>query len=74
MAPSDAKGRAIVPQWEADYRIYLEDRREYADRLRAGEDVPFSETALDGIPISDKVEVFAGDNEMPACAPPVDLS
>jgi hypothetical protein len=74
VAPSDAKGRAIVPQWEADYRIYLDDRREYADRLRAGEDVPFSETALEGIPISDKVEVFAGDNEMPACAPPIDLS
>ena len=72
--PSDAKGRAIVPQWEADYRIYLQDRREYADRLRNGEDVPFRETALDGIPISDKVEVFAGDNEMPTCAPPTDLS
>ena len=74
VAPSDAKGREIVPQWEADYRIYLQDRREYADRLRNGEDVPFSETALDGIPISDKVEVFAGDNEMPTCAPPIDLS
>jgi hypothetical protein len=74
VVPADAKGREIVPQWEADYRTYLQDRREYADQLRAGEDVPFAETALDGIPISDKVEVFAGDNDMPTCAPPIDLS
>jgi hypothetical protein len=73
VAPDDAKGQEIVPLWEADYRAYLEDRREYSDRLRAGEDVPFTETAVDSIPISDKLEVFAGDNEMPSCAPPRDM-
>jgi hypothetical protein len=73
VAPTDAKGAEIVPQWEADYRTYLKDRREYADRLRGGADVAFTETAVDGIPISDKVEVFAGDNQMPSCAPPHDL-
>ena len=35
---------------------------------------PFTETAVDGIPISDKLERFAADNEMPACAPPLDTS
>lgn len=73
VAPSDAKGQEIVPLWEADYRTYLEDRGKYTDRLRAGEDVPFTETAVDGIPISEKLEVFAGDNEMPSCAPPRDM-
>ena len=72
--PSDDKGRAIVPQWEADYRIYLEDRRQFADGLRAGRNEPFRETAVDGIPISEKLEQFAGDNEMPSCAPPRDLA
>jgi hypothetical protein len=72
--PSDDKGQAIVPLWEADYRTYLDDRREFADRLRGGRNEPFRETAVDGIPISDKLEVFAGDNEMPACAPPHDLA
>lgn len=72
-APLDDKGRAIVPLWEADYRTYLEDRRTYADVLRNGRNVAFTETAVDGIPISDKLEVFAGDNEMPTCAPPLDL-
>jgi hypothetical protein len=74
VAPSDEKGRAIVPLWEADYRTYLEDRRRFADELRAGHNDPFRETAVDGIPISEKLETFAGDNDMPACAPPHDLA
>jgi hypothetical protein len=68
--PGDDKGRAIVPDWEADYRTLLEDRYRYAARLRAGEDGPFTETAVNGIPITERIETFAGDNEMPSCAPP----
>ena len=71
--PQDEKGRALVPLWEADYRTYLENRRRYADRLRAGADVPFSEAAVNGIPVSDKLATFAIHNEMPACAPPSDV-
>ena len=73
VAPTDRKGQAIVPLWTADYRTYIQDRRAFADRLRAGKNPAFAETAVDGIPISDKLTVFAGDNEMPSCAPPVDL-
>ncbi len=73
--PFDEKGQAIVPMWEADYRVYLEDRRTYAEQLRAsGDNLPFYETAEDGIPISERIATFAGDNEMSACAPPIDLS
>ncbi|WP_040490934.1 hypothetical protein [Ilumatobacter nonamiensis] len=68
--PSDEKGRAIVPDWIADYRTLLDDRYAYADRLRAGEDGPFSETPVQGVPITERIETFAGDNEMPSCAPP----
>jgi hypothetical protein len=74
VAPVDDKGRAIVPQWEADYRTYLENRRAFTERLRSGENAPFTEAAVDGIPISEKLEQFAGDNEMPSCAPPHDLA
>jgi hypothetical protein len=74
IAPDDDKGQAIVPQWEADYRTYLANRREFTAILRAGENEPFRETAVDGIPISEKLEQFAGDNEMPSCAPPRDLA
>jgi len=72
--PTDPKGRDIVPQWEAEYRTYLDDRYRYADQLvETGENQPFYETG-DGIPISERLETFAGDNEMPACAPPRDLT
>jgi hypothetical protein len=74
VTPRDAKGQALVPLWERDYRTYLEDRREFADDLRAGKNEPFAETAVDGIPISEKITVFAGDNRMPDCAPPTDLA
>jgi hypothetical protein len=73
VAPIDRKGQGIVPLWTADYRTYIQDRRQYTDTLRAGKNPPFAETAVDSIPISDKLTVFAGDNEMPSCAPPVDL-
>jgi len=72
--PTDQKGREIVPLWEADYRVYVQDRYRYAEQLRdSGENLPFYETA-DGIPLSERIETFAGDNEMPACAPPRDLT
>ena len=72
--PNDPKGREIVPLWEADYRTYIQDRYRYAEQLReSGENLAFYETA-DGIPISERIETFAGDNEMPACAPPRDLT
>jgi hypothetical protein len=70
VAPTDEKGVGIVPLWEADYRTFLENRRDYTERLRAGDTGPFTETAVNGIPISEKIEQFAGDNEMPSCAPP----
>ena len=73
--PTDAKGQAIVPLWEADYRIYLQDRRNFAANLRTtGENQAFYETKVDAIPISERIATFAGDNEMSACAPPFDLS
>jgi hypothetical protein len=74
VAPTDPKGAAIVPDWEADYRQYLANRRDFADGLRAGENEPFRETEVDGIPISERLETFAADNEMAECAPPRDLA
>ena len=70
VAPTDEKGQAIVPAWEADYRTLLNDRYRYAEQLRSGQDGPFTETAVDGVPITERIETFAGDNEMPSCAPP----
>jgi hypothetical protein len=73
--PTDAKGQDLVPQWEADYRTYIADRRAFtADLRQSGENLPFYETEVSGIPISEKLEVFAADNRMATCAPPRDLT
>ena len=74
VAPTDAKGKAIVPLWISDYRQLIVDRRDYANQLRAGENVPFSETMVEGLPISEKVSTFAVDNRMSSCKVPMDLS
>ncbi len=70
--PSDPKGAEIVPLWIADYEALIERRYDYADELRAGIDEPFTEPPAEGtsIPVTEKLETFAGDNEMPSCAPP----
>ena len=68
--PDDPKGAAIVPDWIADWRTLLQNRYDYADRLRAGDEVPFTETPVQGVPITERIETFAGDNEMDSCAPP----
>ena len=74
-APTDAKGEELVPQWAADYRTYIADRRAFtADLRESGENLPVYETQVSGIPISEKLEVFAADNRMATCAPPRDLT
>ena len=71
---TDAKGKALVPLWLADYRTHISDRRAYTDDLRNGVNEPFSETVTEGLPISEKIATFAADNAIPSCAPPIDLS
>ncbi len=68
--PTDEKGQSIAPAWEDDYRTLLDDRYAYADMLRSGQDGPFTETAVNNVPITERIETFAGDNEMTSCAPP----
>ncbi len=74
VAPTDAKGIDIVPDWETEYRIYIQNRRDHAAKLReTGQNLPFYEADVD-VPVSERLETFAGDNEMDSCAPPRDLS
>ena len=71
---SDAKGQALVPLWLQDYRTHISDRRGYTEKLRSGVNKPFSETVIEGLPISEKIATFAADNAISSCAPPIDLS
>lgn len=74
ISPGDAKGKALVPLWIADYRTYLNDRLDYVLELRSGQNEPFSETMTEGLPLSEKISTFAADNRMPSCKAPIDLS
>ena len=72
--PKDPKGIEIVGLWLDDYEIYIADRRSFADDLRNGINLRFSETPLKGLPISEKISTFAADNQMSNCKAPLDLS
>ena len=73
--PADAKGREIVPQWISDYRTYLGDRRLFIERLRTLDRRPdFNETEVGGVPVSERINKFARENEMRSCQTPYDLS
>jgi len=71
--PIGDKGAAIVPDWESDYRVLIANRRDFATSVAAGSYEPFRERQVSGIPISERLRVFANDNEMGSCAPPRDL-
>jgi hypothetical protein len=73
--PSDAKGKELVPQWISDYRIYIQNRRQFIEKLRTAPTRPFfSETEVEGVPISERLGKFARENDMKTCQPPLDLS
>lgn len=57
-----------VASWLDDWEVHIEDRQRWADRQRAGEDVPFSESDRAGVQVSKIVDNFAEVNRMPSCA------
>lgn len=73
--PSDDKGRELVPKWIAEYRVYLQNRREFIAALRTAVRRPyFSEKEVEGVPVSERLGKFARENDMKSCQPPFDLS
>lgn len=72
MAPSGEDGELVLA-WLADWRIYLTDRAAYADALRADPDARLLVTAKSGKQITEYINAFAADNDMPACSTPLDV-
>jgi len=71
--PSTAKGKELVPEWIRDFRVYVQDRRDYTAEMRSGKLSEFSESIVEGIPITERLGKFARENHMPTCQPPRDL-
>ena len=72
MAPAGEEGE-IVAAWLADWRAYLKDRAEFAERLREDPTAQLLVTARLGEQVTEYMDVFAADNDMPACATPIDV-
>ena len=62
-----------VGQWLDDWLVHIQDRQDWADDLRAGDDHLFVESARAGEQVSKVVDNFAEVNDMEACATPGDV-
>jgi hypothetical protein len=62
----------LVTEWLADWRIYITDREAFADELRRDAGARLLVTAKSGQQITDYLDAFAQDNDMPACSTPLD--
>ena len=73
--PDDAEDVEVLEQWIADWRTYIDDRDDYADRVRddpgARFEVTENERVLRGV--DDTIRNFADVNGMPDCATPGDV-
>jgi hypothetical protein len=68
--PADSEGARIAKLWLGDYRIYLNDRIEYAIGLRAATVTEFGESTIDNMPITNFINDVARQNKMPSCQAP----
>lgn len=77
--PADEKSRTGVNLWLQDWGRYLADRDRHVAGWRAGNDEPFSETAVSGedvgkgVPVSIRIDAFAKANRMASCVVPQDF-
>jgi hypothetical protein len=71
--PSGPDDAELVSLWLADWRTQIEDRQAHIARWRAGEDVPFRETAFNDRPLGIRISDFTTLNAIDSCAPPGDF-
>ena len=73
LVPDGDDGR-VVSLWLADWRTYLGDREEYAAALRVDPETRLYITeSSSGRQITERIDDFAADNEIPACSTPLDV-
>lgn len=65
-----------VNEWVTDWRTYINDRADYAERLRSDPDTRFfvTQSDRDQRQITLAIDRLAETNGMPSCATPGDLS
>ena len=73
VAPASGSARVLVDSWLDDYRVFLADRRAYADELRRDPSARFLVTERYGSHVTAPIDRFARVNEMEACMSPLDV-
>jgi hypothetical protein len=69
--PNDVEGARIAKLWLGDYQTYVNDRKAYAEGLKAGDVTAFAESVIDGMPITGFIDDVARQNRMPSCQAPL---
>lgn len=69
LAPLAGDEQPVVDEWLADWRTYIADRADYADRLRDDPDARFyvTQSDRDNRQITQAIDRFANVNGMPSC-------
>jgi hypothetical protein len=70
-APADAA--EAVDEWLDDWSTHVEDRQDFADRLREDPDARFTETVKGAKQVSRAIDGFAQVNRMRSCETPGDV-
>ena len=73
-APTSGDAAVTIEGWVGDWKMYLANREDFADRLRTEEN---AQLLLDRSELGDSVDktikIFSQVNEIPACATPGDV-
>lgn len=73
-APKTGEDAVSLEGWIGDWRTYVANRRDYADRLRSDPEARLLlDQSLGGDSVDKPIEIFADVNDMPTCATPGDV-
>ncbi len=73
-APTSGRDSGMIHEWIGDWRTYVSDRADYADRLRIDESSRFYVSTREGSQLTTPIDRFARINGMLPCSTPSDLS
>ncbi len=63
----------LADEWLHDWRTYLGDRQAYATALQTNPKARLLVSPRNGTQVTEYLDAFAGDNNMPACSTPGDV-
>ncbi len=69
----DADQRSQAQAWLADWRTFIGDRQEFADKLRRDPDARMLVSAKGGMQVTEWIDEFANANRMASCVSPTDV-